>query len=59
MPLNIIWNMWFEHDGTPPHRGREVVARLNERFPSKWIGQGGPISWPPRIPDFNHLNLYL
>lgn len=57
--LNIIQNMWYQHDGAPPHRGRQVAAWLNEHFPNKWIGQGGPISWPPRSPDLNPLDFYL
>lgn len=59
VPLNIVQNMWYQHDGAPPHRGREVIAWLHEHFPNKWIGNGGPVAWPPRSPDLNPLDYYF
>ena len=32
---------------------------LNEVFPNRWIGRGGPISWPPRSPDITPLDYFL
>lgn len=40
--------MFFQQDGAPPHKYRSVTNFLNERFPDRWIGQYGPIRWPPR-----------
>lgn len=59
VPLNVIQNMWYQHDGAPPHRGRVVVGWLNEHFGNRWIGNAGPIAWPPRSPDLNPLDFYL
>jgi hypothetical protein len=32
VPLNLIQNMYYQHDGAPPHRGRAVTEWLNEIF---------------------------
>jgi hypothetical protein len=29
----------------------------NRKFPEKWIGRGGPITWPPHSPDLTPLNI--
>lgn len=52
-------NMWFMHDGAPPHFSLQVREHLNNVFQNKWIGRGGPIPWPPRSPDFNPLDFFL
>lgn len=51
--------MWFMHDGAPAHFS--VLAReyLNQVYPNKWIGRGGPQPWPPRSPDLNSLDFFL
>jgi hypothetical protein len=41
------------------HFGRVVRDHLNERFHERWIGRGGPVSWPPRSPDLTPLEFYL
>ena len=32
---------------------------LNECFPNRWLGHGGPVAWPPRSPDLTPLDYYL
>jgi hypothetical protein len=32
---------------------------LDKHFPGRWIGRGGPISWPPRSPDITPLDFFL
>ena len=32
---------------------------LNESFPNRWLGHGGPLAWPLRSPDFTPLDYYL
>jgi hypothetical protein len=32
---------------------------LNRHFPGRWIGRGGPITWPPRSPDITPLDFLL
>ena len=30
------------------HYTRHVRDYLNESFPNRWLGRGGPVAWPPR-----------
>lgn len=59
LPLLLRAQMWFMHDGAPPHFS--IIARdhLNNAYQNRWIGRGGPVSWPPRSPDLNPLDFYL
>ena len=45
--------------GFPPHYTRHVREYLNESFPKRWLGRGGPVAWPPRSPDHTPLDYYL
>ena len=51
--------MYFQHDGAPPHYTRHVRDYLDESFPNRWLGRGGPVAWPPRSPDLTPLDYYL
>jgi hypothetical protein len=46
----------FQQDGAHPHFHKEVTDFLNIKFPEKWIGRGGPITWLPRSPDLTPLD---
>jgi len=35
------------------------VRNLNRHYPERWIGRGGPLSWPPRSPNLTSLDFYL
>jgi hypothetical protein len=59
VPLQNRVNMWFQHDGAPPHFGINVRTYLNNNFANRWIGRGGPVIWPPRSPDLTPLDYYL
>ncbi|XP_025154562.1 uncharacterized protein LOC112588531 [Harpegnathos saltator] len=59
VPLQARAELIFQHDGTPAHFSRQVPDALDTRFPERWIGQGGPITWPPRSPDLNVLDYFL
>lgn len=59
VPLNVRQQMWFLQDGAPPHYNRLVRQHLDNVFGNKWIGRGGPVTWPPRSPDLNPLDFYL
>lgn len=59
VPLATRRNMWFMHDGAPPHFSIAVRQFLNNAYPNRWIGRGGPVACPPRSPDFNPLDFYL
>jgi len=32
---------------------------LNESFPNRWLGRGGPVAWAPRSPGLTPLDYYL
>jgi hypothetical protein len=32
---------------------------LNRKFPEKWTGRGGPITWPPCLPDLTSLDIFF
>lgn len=44
IPLALRLNLWFQHDGAPAHYARIVRNFLNQQFPHRWIGRGGPIA---------------
>ena len=46
-------------DGAPPHFSCFVTDVLNEGFPDAWIGRGGQMPCPPRIPDLSPLDSFL
>jgi hypothetical protein len=37
----------------------QVTQYLNQTFPERWIGRGGPVHWPPRSPDLTPLDFGL
>lgn len=59
VPLHVRQELWFQHDGAPPHFTRDVRGHLNRRFGQRWIGRGGPIAWPPRSPDLTPLDYFF
>lgn len=61
LPIALRRDMWYMHDGAPPHFGRIVRDYLNEQFPNKWIGRGhdAPVPWPARSPDLNPCDFSL
>lgn len=59
LPLDVINGMWYQMDGCPAHYSRNVREWMSRRFPRRWIGRGGTVSWPPRSPDLTPLDFYL
>lgn len=57
--LHTRMNMWFQHDGAPPHYFAPVRQYLNNWLPDRWIGRGGPLAWPPRSPDLSPGDFFL
>lgn len=39
-------NMIYQHDGCPAHFRIGVRQYLDEEYPGRWIGRGGPIPSP-------------
>jgi hypothetical protein len=50
VPLAVRQRLWFEHNGAVAHYGEDVQQWLKATYPGRWIGHGGPIAWPPRLP---------
>jgi len=59
VPLNIRQNLYFMHDGAPPHFRITVREYLDRAFPRHWIGRAGFIAWPSRSPDCTPLDFFL
>ncbi|XP_066589560.1 histone-lysine N-methyltransferase SETMAR-like [Prorops nasuta] len=59
VPLSVRKDMIFQHDGAPAHFHRDVRQTLDARFPHRWMGRGGPITWPARSPDLTPLDYFL
>ena len=59
LPLATRRDTWFQHDGAPPHKLREVSQLLTNTFGDQWMGQYGPTRWPPRSPDLTPLDFFL
>ena len=51
--------LWFMHDGFPPHFLLASREFLNTLFPEQWMGRGGPTALPARSPDLNPLDFHL
>nr|WP_253308809.1 DUF4817 domain-containing protein [Rickettsia endosymbiont of Ceutorhynchus assimilis] len=59
VPLANRQEMIFQHDGCPAHYRLTIRELLEQRFPNRWIGRGGPIPWPARSPDLTPLDFYV
>ena len=59
VPLQTRLQMYYQHDGAPPHFSQVVRQYLDHKFPNRWIGRGGTQNWPPRSPDLNPLDYHV
>jgi hypothetical protein len=57
--LEVCHETWFQHDGALAHFINVVCEYLDETFGNRWIGHGGPITWPPHSPDLTPLDFFL
>jgi hypothetical protein len=57
--LVIRREMWYLHDGAPPHYARQVRIWMDISFPNRWIGRAGPILWPPQSPCLNPCDFFV
>ena len=55
---NTLQNMMFMHDGAPAHFSLLVRNYLNNHYGNRWVGRGGPVTWPPRSPDLNAMDFF-
>jgi hypothetical protein len=56
MPLAMRQHFWFQQDGAPAYFALITCGWLDSKIPGKWIGQCGPVEWPPRSPDLTPLD---
>ena len=59
VPLQVRQRLWFQHGGAPAHFALNVREYLNNVFPNRWIGRGGPVQWPPRSPDLTLMDFFI
>jgi hypothetical protein len=52
-------DMLFQQDRAPSRLQKEIKGHINRKFPKKWIGRGGSITWPLSSPDLTPLDLYF
>ena len=52
-------HLWWVQDGAPPHRGRDVMARLQELFGDRIVTLNQPVEWTPRSPDLTPLDFFM
>jgi hypothetical protein len=54
VPLQTRRQMYYQHDGVPPHFSQVVRQYPNHKFPNRWIGRGGAENWPSRSPILDY-----
>lgn len=59
LPLDQRRQMFFQHDGAPPHTALQARRVLDASYPDRCIGRGGPVNWSARSPDLNPLDFFL
>ncbi|GBL91208.1 hypothetical protein AVEN_195104-1 [Araneus ventricosus] len=59
LPLSDLRNVWFQHDGAPPHKVSSVQQYIRVTFQQQVIRYGGCVELPPRSPDLNPLHFFL
>lgn len=59
LPLNELTQIFYQHDGAPPHNGHLVNNLLQSLFAEQWIANNGPYLWPPRSPDLSVLDFFI
>ena len=59
VPLQTRRQMYYQHDGAPPHFSQIIRQYLNHKFQNRWIGHDGAQNWPPWSPDLNPLDYHV
>jgi hypothetical protein len=59
VPLLTRQQMYYQHDGAPPHFSQVVSQYLDHKFPNRWIGRGGTQNWPPRSRDLDPFDYHV
>ena len=56
VPLSVVRNLIFQHDGAPPHYTRNIQQFLNDRF-NCWPGREGTMALPVKSLS-RHCTMY-
>jgi len=59
IPLSVKRNMWFQYNMAAAHFAHQVQEHPTTTYNDHWIGQGGPMAWPPRSPDLIPMDFFL
>ncbi|KAJ8937435.1 hypothetical protein NQ318_000104 [Aromia moschata] len=52
-------NIFYQHDGAPPHNGHLINNHLPNLFYDQWIANNGPHLWLARSPDLSVLDFFI
>jgi hypothetical protein len=52
--LQTPLSMWSTRDGCPAH-----YVLVTGQFTGRWIGRGGPVTWPTRSPELTTFDFFL
>lgn len=58
MSAEEIERCLFSTGRSTSSRWNKTADFLNENFPQKWIGTGGPFEWPSRTPNLTPLDYF-
>ena len=58
LPLEVRRRLRFQQDGVPAHFSRAARQVLDNHYHNRWIGRGGPVSWPSRSTDSAPLDFF-
>lgn len=58
IPSEFIDEVIYQQDGAPAHWGRISRNWLDQHYHGRWLGRGGPLTWPARSPDLTPLDFY-
>lgn len=58
VPEHYTHNLHYQHDGEPAHFEHRVRDYLNEQFPQRWTGRGGPAHGLLAVPTATPLGFF-
>jgi hypothetical protein len=59
VPVQTRRQMYYQHDGVPPHFSQVVRQHLDHEFPNRWICHGSTQNWPRWSLDLNPLDYHV
>jgi hypothetical protein len=59
VPVQTLRQIFYHHDGAPPHFSQTVRQYLYHKFTNRWISRGGVQNWLTRSQDQNSLDYHV